>query len=66
MRMNYVYAMCIQEHWCNGNQIMKKNRGITVIGADLTECQQTRHGSEGVIIILSATTAKAWTACGRL
>ena len=60
-----VYAVCIQEHWRNGHQLLD-NRGITVIGAGLTACQQTRRGSQGVGINPSVTATKAWKACGSL
>ena len=65
MLVSNVYAACIQEHWRNGHQLMD-NRGITVIGAGLTACQQTHRGSQGVGIVLSAAATKAWKACGSL
>ena len=57
------YANCVQEHWRNDVEVLERN-GMTAIMVGLSEVDQTKRGSQGVGIVLSARATKAWKACG--
>ena len=63
LRNRHVFAACVQEAWRNGEENVERDGGH-FLGSGLSAHDQSRRGSQGVAIVLSATAVAAWVKTG--